>query len=414
VLVYDNIKAHRPGRRLPVSDATAQVIIGQQQRVRSRFPGTPAGELALLPSPQRNPDGTRAITREHLEHRHRQWADSLGELKRADGSVFDPAQIVLYACRHTYAQRHADAGVPIDVLAELMDHRNINMTRRYFRVGEQRRREAVDRVTALTFDRHGNRIWRPAAALSDAECARYAISQVAVPFGRCSEPSNVQAGGTSCPFRFRCAGCEHFSTDPSHLPDLQAYLQQLMTEAERLRACTGADAWVIEQATPRQEEIQAVRRLIRDIQAGLDGLDAAERAGIDDAVAAIRRARAAIPARSVVPLPAPTVRPGISGSGVARQTASTRPAPAAGQPPPRHRTGPGRCAPAARPTRCAAASASPPRSARPAATAPRSASPASPAPPSTAPSSTGTATCSRRSISSKSPRPPQGKRLAQP
>jgi len=295
VLVYDNIKAHRPGRRLPVSDATAQVIIGQQQRVRSRFPGTPAGELALLPSPQRNPDGTRAITREHLEHRHRQWADSLGELKRADGSVFDPAQIVLYACRHTYAQRHADAGVPIDVLAELMDHRNINMTRRYFRVGEQRRREAVDRVTALTFDRHGNRIWRPAAALSDAECARYAISQVAVPFGRCSEPSNVQAGGTSCPFRFRCAGCEHFSTDPSHLPDLQAYLQQLMAEAERLRACTGADAWVIEQATPRQEEIQAVRRLIRDIQAGLDGLDAAERAGIDDAVAAIRRARAAIP-----------------------------------------------------------------------------------------------------------------------
>jgi integrase len=322
VLVYDNIKAHRLGRRLPVSEATAQVIIGQQERVRSRFPGTPVAELALLPSPQRNPGGTKAITRQHLEHRHRQWVDSLGELNRADGSVFDSAQIVLYAYRHTYAQRHADAGVPVDVLAELMDHRNINMTRRYYRVGEQRRREAVDRVTTLTFDRHGNRIWRQATALSDVEHARYAISRVAVPFGRCSEPANVQAGGTSCPFRFRCAGCEHFSTDPSHLPDLQAYLQQLLAEAERLRACTDADAWVIEQATPREEEIQAVRRLIRDVQAELGGLDAAERAGIDEAVATIRRARAAIPAPRVVPLPAPTARPGISGgTGAARQTA---------------------------------------------------------------------------------------------
>ncbi|MFI6808957.1 hypothetical protein ACIBO6_28780 [Streptomyces luteogriseus] len=25
--------------------------------------------------------------------------------------------------RHCYAQRHADAGVPVDVLQELMDHR---------------------------------------------------------------------------------------------------------------------------------------------------------------------------------------------------------------------------------------------------------------------------------------------------
>ncbi len=187
---------------------------GQQERVRSRFPGTPAAELALLPSPQRNPDGTRAITRQHLEHRHRQWADSLGELKRGDGSVFDPAQIVLYAYRHSYAQRHADAGVPIDVLAELMDHRNINLTRRYFRVGEQRRREAVDRVTTLTFDRHGNRIWRQAAALSDAEYARYAISRVAVPFGRCSEPSNVQAGGASCAQRRPAHGDEVVAGQP--------------------------------------------------------------------------------------------------------------------------------------------------------------------------------------------------------
>ena len=41
VLVYDNAKAHRLGRRLPISDATAAVITGQQQRVRRTVPRTP-------------------------------------------------------------------------------------------------------------------------------------------------------------------------------------------------------------------------------------------------------------------------------------------------------------------------------------------------------------------------------------
>jgi hypothetical protein len=36
------------------------------------------------------------------------------------------------------------------------------------RVGEARRREAVDWVTAMQFDRHGNRTWRQAAELLDS------------------------------------------------------------------------------------------------------------------------------------------------------------------------------------------------------------------------------------------------------
>ena len=41
VLVCDNAKAGRLGRRLPISEATASVITGQQARVRARFPATP-------------------------------------------------------------------------------------------------------------------------------------------------------------------------------------------------------------------------------------------------------------------------------------------------------------------------------------------------------------------------------------
>ena len=127
---------------------------------------------------------------------------------------------------------------PVDVLRDLMDHRNLDATRGYYRVGEDRRRDAVDKVTAMQFDRHGNRIWREARALLDAEHARYAVGEVAVPYGSCSEPSNVAAGGGACPFRFRCAGCDHFRTDVSYLPDLTAYLDDLLRTRERLAAAS--------------------------------------------------------------------------------------------------------------------------------------------------------------------------------
>ena len=101
--------------------------------------------------------------------RHRKWVDSLPDVlvptasttdgKAAEPMPFDKGRMFPYAYRHTYAQRHADAGVPIDVLRELMDHLNLITTQGYYRVGEKRRRNAVDRVTAMQFDRHGNRTW---------------------------------------------------------------------------------------------------------------------------------------------------------------------------------------------------------------------------------------------------------------
>ncbi|MFC4117485.1 hypothetical protein [Nonomuraea zeae] len=109
------------------------------------------------------------------------------------------------------------------------------------RVGEDRRRQAVDRVATLQFDRHGNRVWRQAKALLDTEHARRAVGEVVVPFGVCGEPSNVKAGGHACPFRFRCVGCDHFRTDVSYLPDLQSYLDDLLRNRERLLAAADVD-----------------------------------------------------------------------------------------------------------------------------------------------------------------------------
>jgi integrase len=292
VLVYDNIKAHRMGRRLPVSEHTAAVITAHQARVTARFPATPPAELALLPSAKRNPAGRRPVSVDTLETRHRDWVASLGPLATRDGTRFDGAKIVPYAYRHTYAQRHADAGVPIDVLARLLDHKNLDQTRGYYRVGEDRRRDAVDKVTAMSFDRHGNRIWRDTRALLDSEHARYAIGQVAVPYGTCTEPSNVAAGGTACPVRFRCAGCDHFRTDVSYLPDLTAYLDDLLRTRERLAALSGVDDWARAGATPATEEIIRIRRLINQIKGDIAQLSGTDRAQIDEAVTVIRKHRA--------------------------------------------------------------------------------------------------------------------------
>ena len=272
VLIYDNHKAGRTGRRLPVTEATATLITGQKQRARDRYPATPLAELRLFPALQRNPGGRKPVAGPGLAGRHRVWADRLPSLLLADGTEFPRSKVTLYAYRHTYAQRHADAGVPPDVLRELLDHLNFDTTRQYYRVGEKRRREAVDRLTAVQFDRHGNRIWHQAKALLDSEHARRTVGEVAVPFGGCAEPSNVKAGGHACPYRFRCAGCGHFRTDASYLPDLTAYLDDLLRTRERLAAAASLDEWARADAMPSEEEITRIRRLISRIKITLDDL----------------------------------------------------------------------------------------------------------------------------------------------
>jgi integrase len=315
VLVYDNIKANRLRRRLPISKTTAAVITAQQHRVRQRFPGTPVAELKLLPTPVRNPDGRKAISTTTLAARHRDWLAALPTLRTRDGTEFDKTRVVPYAYRHSYAQRHADAGVPIDVLAELLDHRSYSVTRRYYCIGEDRRRAAVDTVTALSFDRHGNRIWRDAQMLLESERARHAVGEVAVPYGTCTEPTNVKAGGGACPVRYRCVGCDHFRTNVAFLPELQAYLDDLLRTRERLAATVdGIDDWARADATPTQEEITRVRWLINRIKGDITDIDETERAHIDDAVTIVRRHRAAhtvplgMPALTVTP-PAPPTTP---------------------------------------------------------------------------------------------------------
>ena len=162
--------------------------------------------------------------------------------------------------------------------------------------------DLVDKVTRHQFDRHGNHIWQQAQALLDAARTRQVIGQVAVPYGMCTEPSNVQAGGGACPFRFRCAGCDHFRTDVSYLPDLKAYLHDLLRDRERVLAASELEDWARAEALPSEEEIRRIQALIRQSEAHLGQLTEDERAGLQEAARLVRRSR------QVVSLGMPRVR----------------------------------------------------------------------------------------------------------
>src|ERR1019366_4099133 len=142
-----------------------------------------------------------------------------------------------YALRHSYAQRHADAGVPVDVLRELMDHLSVQTTMGYYRISLKRKQQAIRAVGSFAIDANGN----PAPFTSPLAWERASVS---VPFGNCTEPSNVKAGGGSCPIRFQCAGCGFYRPDPSYLPAIEEHLSSLRADLETARA-VGAAAYVV-------------------------------------------------------------------------------------------------------------------------------------------------------------------------
>jgi hypothetical protein len=126
----------------------------------------------------------------------------------------------------------------------------------------------------------------------------------------CTGPSNVAAGGYACPYWFRCAGCDHFRTDASYLPDLHTYLDDLLRNRERLRAAVDVDDWARAEATPSDEEITRIRRLVTRISGDLDALSAVERAQVEQVVATVRRHCGTLLGLPKVRQPIPDIRPG--------------------------------------------------------------------------------------------------------
>ncbi|MFJ2936670.1 tyrosine-type recombinase/integrase [Streptomyces sp. NPDC087219] len=301
-LIYDNHKRRRHGRRLPITEATAQEIEAWQKALQ-RLPPVPACEQWLFPSPgQRNRPRRGHLTPAQFCNRiFRAWVDEIiptlvDERLGDDGEPlpYDRTQIVPYGFRHAYAQRHADAGTRPDVLRELMDHRSLDVTMGYYKVSLSRKQEAVRTVASLAVDRHGN-------SRGFIDPLAYEVESVGVPYGGCTEPSNVKAGGGHCRIRFQCAGCDFYRPDPSYLLALEQQIADLRADKEAALAMEAAD-WVVRNL---DDQIRAYSKSADEMRKQLDALPAEERAAVESASRELRKARSAA---AFVPLQALTTR----------------------------------------------------------------------------------------------------------
>ena len=292
VLRYLREKPPSKWLSLPINQDAAELIEAQQRRLQARFPDTKLGKLALLPRRKCNPTGRLPMISPTFSNRVSKWVKSIPTLLDENGGAFPIENVYLYALRHSYAQRHADAGVPLDTLQKLMDHRTAATTQIYYRVTWTRKREAIERLAPLTMDKEGRRVGFQ-ASLVESERLREEIGRIPVPLGYCTEQHNVRALGAHCPFSHQCLGCEHFRTDPSHLPDLYAYLERLLETRERLRAAVPQLAeWARTKAIPADAEIRTVRTLISAGEGALEELAPGERAKLLELFRVLRATRA--------------------------------------------------------------------------------------------------------------------------
>lgn len=298
-LIYDNHKRRRHGRRLPITEATAREIEFWQKELE-RLPQVPACEQWLFPSPgQRNrPRRGHLTTAQFCNRIFRDWVDELipvlvDERLGDDGEplAYDRTQIIPYGFRHAYAQRHADAGTRPDVLRDLMDHRSLDVTMGYYKVSLGRKQEAVRTVARLAVDRHGS-------PKRFEDLLAYEVESVAVPYGGCTEPSNVKAGGGHCRIRFQCAGCDFYRPDPSYLPALEQQVADLRADREAALAMEAAD-WVVRNF---DDQIRAYAKSADTMRRQLEEMPEEERATVEAASRELRKVRSAaafIPVQSL-------------------------------------------------------------------------------------------------------------------
>jgi hypothetical protein len=171
-----------------------------------------------------------------------------------------------------------------------MEHKSADTTLGYFRVSLERRRKAVETMRLHVVDRSGQ-----AAPTSSATA--YEARSVAVPFGNCTEPSNVKASGGRCPIRFQCSGCGFYRPDPSFLPAVEDYIRALKADRETARAMQAAE-FVIRNITDQIDSYQSVVVGLRTKLAAMPGRASPYRRSVRGTAQGPRGSPASGPSRS--------------------------------------------------------------------------------------------------------------------
>lgn len=280
ILLYDNHKAGRLNRRLPIQQETADAItewLSIPERGRS-------GSSWLFPSPmpaRSDLFASYGLLHSAVRRLIRDVPALEGPVKNLHGAPVDFSftGVRPHDFRHSYAQRHVDNGTAPDELRDLLDHEDVRTTMGYYRVNDTRKRAAADLLAPLTYDRHGDQI--------GVSAQRRSLTSVAVPYGGCTEPSNIKAGGTACPIRFQCSGCTFYRPDPSYLPDIERHLVELKTNAAQARRLNAPPHTIAN----FEGQVEDFKRIVDRMRTDLALLPEEDQAMISEAAAVLRTSR---------------------------------------------------------------------------------------------------------------------------
>jgi integrase len=299
VLRWYSYKMGRPGRDLPIEQAVAREI-HDWLAIREALSIPKASRSYMFPAvtevsaePYFRPSYFAATLR--------LWVRNLpfigSGIVDGDGNEvqFDRSNIYPYSLRHTWAQRHADSGTQIEVLAELLDHEGLDTVGVYYRISDKRKRSAIAKVAQHTFNHRGQ-------PRSPVDAATYQLRSLAVPYGNCTEPANVKSGGQTCPIRFQCSGCGFYRPDASHLSAIEQEIHALRKNYEQALAMD-VEPYVLQAL---EAQIASYSRIVAEMKKSIAAMPQEERTHLLEAANIMRRVRAGqLPQLKIEPVTKP-------------------------------------------------------------------------------------------------------------
>lgn len=249
-LRYFNIKMKREAM-LPIPEVLEQQLRTHEQWLaESRM----AESRYLLPT-RRMVHGDRHLSHSTIRKILKAYI-SLAQIRTADGNLANHAHPHLF--RHHLGTTMINDGVPINVVAKVLDHNSLEMTARYAHIHDETLRTEVRRWHQRVNIR-GERIALPIEGPM-AEAAwmkeRIARAKQALPNGYCGLPLVH-----TCPHPNACLSCDSFLTDAS----FRTIHEQQLQQTDRLLR----DA----QANEQMRLVDVLQRDQTSLQRILDGLE---------------------------------------------------------------------------------------------------------------------------------------------
>lgn len=288
ILVYDNSKSGKLGVRLAIGARAADAIEVWKAHIDQVAPAPPTSYL--FPAIQRRLIVTdQPHSKKGFTTKFGLWVRQIADLPdllaeyETRNIVIKMGDVIPYSLRHSYAQEHADAGVDVETLQELMGHEDPKTTQGYYRISSKRKRAAITQGQRYRVDRRGR--LQPVPHSADEVYARRSVPTV---LGHCTERENVAEGGTACKIRFQCAGCGHWEPDPSFLPEIREEVVRLKAAAHEVQESGSAAPQVIDNLLYNAAQLESAGRYM---ESEIAQMPPDERAAFDRWITNITSAR---------------------------------------------------------------------------------------------------------------------------